>query len=138
MWSGVATKEQAHELVGHLPKFICNHGLSMTDKDYVSPHPEFDWLQWSYPAGWPPFQIMVAEALLKYGYKTEARIIALAFLKTQVAVFEETGKLWEKYNVVQGGLTFPKERYEVPPLHGWSSASVVLLGRLASLLPNHP
>ena len=132
MWAGIATSEQAAALVRHLPKFLFAHGLAMTDCDYPSPHPEFDWLQWGYPAGWPPFHVMVAEALLKYGYVEEARSVASRFLGLQLAVYQRTGKLWEKYNVVHGTLHFPQERYEVPPLHGWSSASVVLLGRLVA------
>ncbi len=130
MWAGIATPEQATALVSHLSKFSFEHGLSLTDRYYLSPHPEFDWLQWNYPAGWPPFHVMVTEALMKYGYVEKAREVALNFLHTQVRLYQETGHLWEKYNVVQGTLNFPKERYEVPPLHGWSSASVVLLGRM--------
>jgi alpha,alpha-trehalase len=130
MWAGIATRAQAVSLVEHLPKFQFAHGLAMTDRDYPSPHPEFGWLQWNYPSGWPPFQVMVAEALQKYGYFSEARQVATSFLETQIALYEQTGHLWEKYNVVDGNLTFPNERYEVPPLHGWSSASVALLGRL--------
>jgi alpha,alpha-trehalase len=130
LWAGIATKDNAAAVVSHLPKFLCAHGLAMTDREYPSPHPEFEWLQWNFPSGWPPFHIMVVEALLKYGYEKEARLVASRFLKTQIRLYQETGKLWEKYNVVAGNLIFPKERYEVPPLHGWSSASVVLLGRL--------
>ena len=130
MWSGIATREQADSLVDHLQKFQFTHGLAMTDRDYPSPHPEFGWLQWNYPSGWPPFQIMVTEALQKYGYSADAGQVARRFLNTQIALYEQTGHLWEKYNVVDGDLVFPNERYDVPPLHGWSSASVALLGRL--------
>ena len=136
LWAGIATKEQAASVVAHLPTFLFEHGLCMTDRAYPSPHPEFEWLQWNYPSGWPPFQIMVTEALLKYGYQEEARLVSSRFLRTQIALYHQTGKLWEKYNVVDGNLEFPSERYQVPPLHGWSSASVVLLGRLLAATPD--
>ena len=136
LWAGIATKEQAACVVSHLPAFLFEHGLCMTDRAYPSPHPEFEWLQWNYPSGWPPFQVMVTEALLKYGYRKEADLVASRFLRTQIALYRQTGKLWEKYNVVDGNLEFPSERYKVPPLHGWSSASVVLLGRLLAAEPN--
>jgi len=129
LWARVATDGQAALLATHLGKFLHPHGLAMTDRSYPSPHPEFSWLQWDHPSGWPPYQIMVAEALGAYGYDAEARTVARNFLQLQLRLHGETGKLWEKYNVVEGSLNFPKERYEVPPLHGWSSASVVLLGR---------
>ena len=130
MWAGIASDAQAAALVGHLEKFRHPHGLSMTDRCYPSPHRQFTWVQWGYPAGWPPFHVMVTEALLRYGYRIEAMNVATAFLDLQIRLFEKTEKLWEKYNVVSGDLNFPVERYRVPPLHGWSSASVVLLGRL--------
>lgn len=132
LWAGVATPAQAEAMRRHLPRFVKAHGLSFNDTDYPSPHACFQWLQWGHPAGWPPAQIMVAEALARHGAFEDARGFAFAFLRLQLALHERTGKLWEKYNVVDGGTAFPKERYETPPLHGWSCASVVLLGRLLS------
>ncbi len=130
LWAGVATDAQARKMAAQLPRFRQPHGLVFTDREYASPHPEFTWLQWGYPAGWPPAQIMVAEALARYGELGAARAFARDFLALQMRLHAETGKLWEKYNVVEGSLRFGVERYETPPLHGWSSASVVLLGRL--------
>jgi hypothetical protein len=40
-----------------------------------------------------------------------------------------TGKLWEKYSVIEGNLNLPMERYPAVPLHGWSFTSIVHLGR---------
>ncbi|NOY59587.1 MAG: hypothetical protein GXO75_11765 [Calditrichaeota bacterium] len=74
-------------------------------------------------------QIMVADSLAAYGYYQEATRIASAFLQLQIRAYNETGSLWEKYNVVDGNTNLPRERYDAVPLHGWSSASVVLLGR---------
>ena len=44
-------------------------------------------------------------------------------------LYQKTGKLWEKYNVVEGNLNLPVERYPIPPMHGFISATVVILGR---------
>ena len=129
MWAGVTTPEQNARLVSNLARFEHAYGLAMTDRNYGSPHPEFAWVQWSFPAGWPPFQIMVVEALDRAGFHADADRVAAKFIALQLRLFGQTGKLWEKYNVVEGSLQFPHERYAVPPLHGWSSAAVVLLGR---------
>lgn len=133
LWAGVATDAQAASMLEHLTRFRQPHGLSFTDIAYPSPHPEFTWLQWGHPAGWPPAQIMVAEALARHGFAAAAHGPAADFLALQLRLFEDTGKLWEKYNVADGNLTFAKERYDVPPLRGWASASVVLLGRFLKL-----
>ncbi|NIA30508.1 MAG: hypothetical protein GWP06_11430 [Actinobacteria bacterium] len=129
MWAGVASEEQAAGLVENLHRFEYPFGLTQTAKVYNSPHKEFAALQWDYPSGWPPMQIMVADSLAAYGYYQEANRIANAFLQLQIRAYNETGNLWEKYNVVDGNTSLPRERYDPVPLHGWSSASAVLLGR---------
>lgn len=101
----------------------------MTDTSYPSPHAEFKHLQWSYPLGWPPLQMIAVEGLERYGYSQEAKRTAQRFLALMLSQYAQTGKLWEKYNVVTGGLEFPLERYPSVPFHGWSSAAVVVLGR---------
>jgi hypothetical protein len=45
-----------------------------------------------------------------------------------ISIYNKTGKLWEKYNAVDGSLNFPTERYGNPSLHDWTSAAVVLIG----------
>ncbi len=129
LWAGVATPEQAATLVRKLGRFEQPHGLSVTDKTYPSPHPEFTNLQWAYPLGWPPLQIIAVEGLARYGYTREAERIARRFIGMMLAQYAETDKLWEVYNAVTGTTDVPIERYPPYALHGWSSAAVVVLGR---------
>ena len=131
LWAGVATPEQARRMTGHLVRFETPHGLAFTPEAYPSPHPEYGWVQWGHPCGWPPAHLVVVEGLDACGFAEDARRIAEKFLRLQVETYERTGQLWEKYNVVDGSLDFPLERYLVPPMHGWSSASVAVLGRRA-------
>ena len=72
LWAGVATPEQAASLVAQLGDFETAHGLTVTDKAYPSPHPEFENLQWAYPLGWPPLHLIVIEGLARYGYEKGA------------------------------------------------------------------
>lgn len=130
IWAGVATYKQADRLVGQLERFEAAHGLTFTDKAYSSPHPEFQHLQWSYPAGWPPMHIMVVQALQKYNYEAAAQRIAEKYLRLMLELYEQTGKLWEKYNVVEGTTEIPVERAENVPFHGWTSSAAVLFGQL--------
>jgi hypothetical protein len=48
-----------------------------------------------------------------------------------VDTWERTGHLWERYNAVDGGHEVPIERAPPRPLHGFSSASAVVVGRIA-------
>lgn len=127
----MATAEQASALVTQLKRFEAAGGLTVTDQAYLSPHPEFKNLQWAYPLGWPPLQLIVVEGLDRYDYAEEAARISRRFINLLLKQFDSTGQLWEKYNVVTGGLEFPLERYPAVPFHGWSSASAVVLGRRA-------
>ncbi len=131
LWAGVSDTDRAARVVAGLGRFRHPFGLTSTDRPYPSPHPEFHHLQWEFPAGWPPEQLMVGEALRQYGFEREARELAVSWLRLQVGAWERTGKLWEKYNVVDGTLELPVERYPSVGLHGWSSAAAVVLGRTA-------
>jgi len=129
LWAGIASQDQAERMVKNLDRFAQPHGLAQTDIAYPSPHPEFEWVQWSHPAGWPTMQIIVVESLIKYGFEEKAQEIAQTYLTLILNLYQQTGELWEKYNVVKGNLEFPVERYTVPPMHGWTSATVVLFGK---------
>jgi alpha,alpha-trehalase len=125
----VASDGQAARLVEHLQRFEHPWGLSHTDRQYPSPHPEFTWVQWGYPAGWAPIHLIVVQGLDRYGYRREAVRVARSYLSLIIAEFHRTGKLWERYNVVEGSSALPRERTPNIPMHGWTSAAVAWLGR---------
>ncbi|MHC3815134.1 alpha,alpha-trehalase [Streptomyces sp. NBC_00341] len=132
LWAGVATPEQARRAATALDRFRTPYGLTTTDRALPSPHPgmaDGD-VQWMHPAGWAPLIIMTAWGLDRYGLAERAREASEGFVALMVRHFEETGELYEKYNVVSGGLALPNERYGTIRLHGWTSAAAVLLGRL--------
>ncbi len=130
MWAGVASKAQAQDMVRNLERFEHAFGLAQTDRAYPSPHPEYAALQWDFPHGWPPSHVIVVDALEAYGYEVEARRIARKFVELQLRLYGTTGRLWEKYNVVEGNLDLPRERYPSVPMHGWSSAALAYLGNM--------
>ena len=70
--------------------------------------------QWDAPNGWPPLQWMTIGALEKVGEKDLAKEIAQRWIKLNVRVYNETGKLMEKYDVVDiqrlaGGGEYPSQ-----------------------------
>jgi alpha,alpha-trehalase len=131
LWAGIASKEQAKRVVDHLHMFDRAYGLTFTDKNYPNPHPRFHALEWAYPEAWPPQQIIVAQALQRYGYDKQARDVSRRYLGNVVTTWEKSGSLWERYNGVKGGHIVPLERHQPRPLHGFTSASVVVVGRVA-------
>jgi alpha,alpha-trehalase len=125
LWAGVATPRQAARLVGNLSRFETAYGLTETDRAYPDPTGLGN-LQWMHPLGWPPSQMNAVEGLDRYGYRDAARRIARKYVDLQVAVHtaDGTDNVWEKYDVVAGAAAGS-------PFHGWSAASVAVLGRRA-------
>lgn len=118
MFLGMASKEQAEKLVKNLDRFLTEHGLSTTalDEPIAARH------QWANPNGWAPLQFIVVRGLEKYGYHELAKDIALRWVSTNLRVFNYTGELFEKYNVVNP-LEEPVEGvYPSQVGFGWTNA----------------
>ena len=60
--------------------------------------------QWDAPNGWAPLEWMTIWGLDRSGQKELAKDIAERWVKLNIKVFENTGKLMEKYNVVDTNL----------------------------------
>lgn len=93
----VASKSQAEALAGELKNqntFNTFHRVPTLAAD----EPGFD-LEGGYWNGaiWAPTNRMIVEGLQNYDYGELAREIALNHLRNIVAVFKETGTLWENY-----------------------------------------
>lgn len=131
VWAGIATDHQVDRMVESLDRFRASYGLAFTDDVHPSPHPQLPHVQWNRPNGWAPAHLWVCEALVRYGHHDLARSIARDFLSGVIMVWQSTGQLWEKYDVERGGTDLPLERYPSVPMHGWTSAAVAVLGRLA-------
>ncbi len=93
----VASKSQAEALAGELqnPKtFNTAHRVPTLAADEPGFDPDGGY--WN-GAVWAPTDRMIVAGLENYGYKELARKIALNHLRNIVAVFKETGTLWENY-----------------------------------------
>lgn len=115
MTFNMATKEQATATVKQLSKLETDFGITgCENKDGVLN------LQWDYPNGWACLHHMVIKGLLNYGYETEAKRLAGKYSKLVEDIFDKTGNLWEKYDVVNGTVSTAKE-YATPTMMGWSA-----------------
>jgi len=77
--------------------------------------------QWDAPNGWAPLQWMAIKGLLKYNYKPLAREIAKRWTQLNESVFQRTGKMLEKYNVVDTDLEGGGGEYPVQDGFGWTN-----------------
>ena len=137
LWAGVATADQARACAAFLPRLLHPYGITTTETaPQRSPFGDLldiaD-LQWTHPAGWPPLQFMTTWGLSRYGLHAAARESATDNLGMMVGVYARTGRLYEKYNILDGTTELPNSRYGTLPLHGWTSAAVALLGRYVHL-----
>lgn len=77
--------------------------------------------QWDAPNGWAPLQWMTIWGLDRCGQKELARDIAERWIKLNTAVFNRTGKLMEKYNVVDTTLDAGGGEYPSQDGFGWTN-----------------
>lgn len=128
LWSGLATLEQAQRIVSEvLPQFETEYGVVTTEKWQAKEGAEPK--QWAWPNGWAPLQSIVVNGLLRYGFKIEALRIARKWNGLILKIFSESGKIYEKYNVVEG-VRACSERYPDQVGFGWTNSVFVEFNQL--------
>jgi alpha,alpha-trehalase len=94
LWAGVATREQAAQMVAKLSLFERPGGLSMSNFN--------SGMQWDEPFGWAPTNWIAVAGLDASGFRAEAGRLARKWDATVDAGFAHDGTIREKYNVVSG------------------------------------
>jgi len=92
LWAGLASAEQAEAVKKNLGVFERAGGLAMSNRD--------NGVQWDYPYGWAPTQLLAIEGLRQYGFQDDANRVSYKFLSTIAENFRRDGTIREKYNVV--------------------------------------
>ncbi|QJW91581.1 alpha,alpha-trehalase TreF [Spirosoma taeanense] len=77
--------------------------------------------QWDWPNGWAPLQWIVYKGLLNYGFTETAREGRDRWLALNDKVFKASGKMMEKYNVVDAALTTGGGKYPNQDGFGWTN-----------------
>ena len=83
--------------------------------------------QWDAPNGWAPLQWMTIQGLENYGFTELAGEIARRWIQLNTAVFKRTGKLMEKYNVMDTHLEAGGGEYEGQDGFGWTNGVLLAL-----------
>ncbi|MGH9640166.1 MAG: trehalase family glycosidase, partial [Bryobacteraceae bacterium] len=91
LWTSVATRDEAKQIVARLGLFERSGGLSTSNYE--------SGLQWDEPYGWAPTNWIAVEGLEDFGFRSDALRIARKFTATVDAGFAASGTMVEKYNV---------------------------------------
>ena len=77
--------------------------------------------QWDYPNGWAPLQWITYKGLKNYGYAALADSVARNWTDLNIRVFFETGKMMEKYDVVDINRPGGGGEYPLQDGFGWTN-----------------
>ena len=97
LFVGMASDEQAKAMADKVCLLEREYGLAATEER----DEEFKF-QWDYPRGWAPLHYIMIKGLHNYGYTDIARRNAEKYCKLVERAFEESGDIWEKYDVETG------------------------------------
>jgi alpha,alpha-trehalase len=114
LFLNVATKEQSKKVAAHLDKFFIKPGGILTT---LSSNGQ----QWDSPNGWAPLQWIAYKGMMNYGFDEEAKKISDAWTSTIDNVFGQTGKITEKYNVVETNTAATGGEYPNQDGFGWTN-----------------
>jgi alpha,alpha-trehalase len=120
LFANVATSEQAARVHDRLKRDFLQAGGWVTTLVHSGQ-------QWDWPNGWAPLQWIVYRGLMNYGFADTARIGRDRWLALNDRVFRETGKLMEKYNVVEANLTAGGGEYPNQDGFGWTNGVYLAL-----------
>jgi alpha,alpha-trehalase len=120
LWAGWASPEQAVRLAGNMDRVEFPHGITCVRPGLPRRQPH----QWDHPCGWAPIQWAAIAGLRRYGLEAEARRVAEKYVNLVTTNFNATGCLWERYNVVSGGIDVPGDNQteaKMPAMLGWTA-----------------
>lgn len=115
LFFNIATPKQAEGAASYIRNEFLQFGGLVTT---LTEHPG---QQWDYPNGWAPLQWIGYVAMKNYGYNTLAREIAERWTSLNMKVFFETGKMTEKYDVVNPDRPGGGGEYDNQDGFGWTN-----------------
>lgn len=114
LFVGIAAKEQANVTAAQLEYDFLKPGGIITTLVTSGQ-------QWDSPNGWAPLQWLAYKGLMNYGFKELADKIKINWINNVERVFKQTGKLTEKYDVVDLSLNAGGGEYPNQDGFGWTN-----------------
>lgn len=114
LFFNLATPEQATHIHDRLRAHFLQAGGWVTTLNHTGQ-------QWDWPNGWAPLQWITYQGLLNYGFTQTAQEGRDRWLALNDKVFKATGKMMEKYNVVDAAITTGGGEYPNQDGFGWTN-----------------
>ena len=123
LFLSIASKEQAKGVKASLEKDFLKPGGFVTSLQNTGQ-------QWDAPNGWAPLQWTTIVGLNNYGYTNVAKKATHNWLAVSEKVYKNTGKMMEKYNVMDLSLAAGGGEYPNQDGFGWTNGVVLALNQL--------
>lgn len=120
LFFSVATDEQAKKVATTIKEKFIKPGGAVTTLAITGQ-------QWDAPNGWAPLQWITIIGLENYNHTELAKDIAHKWIQLNKNVFHRTGKLMEKYNVVDINLEAGGGEYPGQDGFGWTNGVLLAL-----------
>ena len=114
LFFNIAAKENATAIAKTLQKYFVKPGGIVTSLNTSGQ-------QWDAPNGWAPLQWIAVKGLENYNQSALAKDIAKRWVSLNIKVYKQTGKLMEKYNVVDINLPAGGGEYKGQDGFGWTN-----------------
>ncbi len=125
LFVSAASKAQAASVAKIITRTLLESGGIVTT-------PRATGQQWDSPNGWAPLQWIAISGFRDYGQAPLAATIACRWMAVVNAVYEQSGKLVEKYDVVDTGRSGGGGEYPLQDGFGWTNG---VMRKLIALYP---
>ncbi len=120
LYFGLADSLQAEQVAQKIEKDFLKPGGVVTTLSNTGE-------QWDSPNGWAPLQWMTIKGLRNYKHQPLADTLKNRWVKLNVKVYKNTGKMVEKYNVTDLSLEAGGGEYPVQDGFGWTNGILLRL-----------
>ncbi len=120
LYFGIATEPQARAVASRLERDFLKGGGFVTTLINSGQ-------QWDAPNGWPPLQWLAMEGVRRYGRSDLADVARDRWLALNRRTYQGTGKMTEKYDVVDASRAAGGGEYPTQDGFGWSNGVALRL-----------
>ncbi|HLT08807.1 MAG TPA: alpha,alpha-trehalase TreF [Cyclobacteriaceae bacterium] len=125
LFFNIASQKQASRVHEHIVKSFLQPGGVVSTLHQSGQ-------QWDFPNGWPPLQYLTYIGLSNYGFYETAEELKRRWIANNDEVFKQTGKMMEKYNVVDLGQPAGGGEYPNQDGFGWTNGIYLKFKSLSS------